>query len=159
MSIKFIAVSVSMAKSKVFMDHIKIPFSCISIVSPEYSEYKVADSPYIKDILYLRFHDVLTDGRVVSINKVDDKIIRFDDSDARQIIDFGLKNKEYKNFMIHCEAGMSRSPAVALALSEILNEDRNIPEQYVETLYDIRHYNFDVKKKILDVYYRENADA
>ena len=57
--------------------------------------------------------------------------------------------------MIHCEAGMARSPAVALALSEILNVDKNTPEIYVETMYNIRHYNYDVKKLILDTYYKE----
>ena len=83
------------------------------------------------------------------------KLKHIDDSDARKIIEFGLKNKEHKNFMIHCEAGLSRSPAVALALSEILNIDKRTPEIYVETLYDIRNHNYDVKKMILDTYYRE----
>ena len=158
MSIKFIVVNVKMATDKGFMSSIDIPFSIISIVSPEHPQYEVAKSYYCRDILYLRFHDVLSDGSVVSINKVGDKIIHFDDSDARQIIDFGLKNKKYNNFMIHCEAGMSRSPAVALALAEILNGDRNIPEQYVETLYNINHHNFDIKKRILELYYEKYAE-
>lgn len=155
MSVKFIVISVFMATDKNFMNSINVPFSCISIVSPEYPQYETAKSYYCRDILYLRFHDVRADGNVASIYEVGDKIIPIDDSDARKIIEFGLKNKKHKNFMIHCEAGLSRSPAVALALAEILNDDRHRPEQYVETLYNIEHYNFDIKKKILDVYYEK----
>jgi len=154
MNIKFIVVNVDMVIDKGFMNKIDVPFSCISIVSPEYPQYEIAKSYYCRDTLYLRFHDERADGSVSSIYKVE-KLKGIDDSDARKIIEFGLKNKKHKNFMIHCEAGLSRSPAVALALSEILNIDKKTPEMYVETLYDIRHHNFDVKKKILDVYYEE----
>ena len=157
MNIRFIVINVVMATDKSFMSKLDVPFSVISIVSPEYPEYEVEYSPYCRDILYLRFHDERVDGSVSSLYPVE-KIKQIDDSDARKIIKFGLKNKEHKNFMIHCEAGLSRSPAVALALSEILNDDRNRPEQYVETLYNIEHYNFDVKKKILDVYYEKNTE-
>jgi len=154
MNIKFIVVNVDMVIDKGFMNKIDVPFSCISIVSPEYPQYEIAKSYYCRDTLYLRFHDERADGSVSSIYKVE-KLKGIDDSDACKIIEFGLKNKKHKNFMIHCEAGLSRSPAVALALSEILNIDKKTPEMYVETLYDIRHHNFDVKKKILDVYYEE----
>ena len=154
MNIRFIVVGVAMATDKGFMSGIDVPFSCISIVSPEYPKYEIAKSYYCRDVLYLRFHDERADGSVTAIYDVQ-KVKGIDDSDARKIIEFGLKNKEHKNFMIHCEAGLSKSPAVALALSEILNIDKKTPEIYVETLYDIRHHNFDVKKKILDVYYKE----
>ena len=148
-----------MVTEKEFMKTIDVPFSIISIVSPEYPEYKVEYSPYCRDTLYLRFHDERANGSISSLYAVK-KAKGIDDSDARKIIEFGLKNKKHKNFMIHCEAGLSRSPAVALALSEILNDDegkhfKNMPQQYVETLYDIRHHNFDVKKKILEIYYEE----
>jgi predicted protein tyrosine phosphatase len=146
-----------MATDKEFMSKIDVPFSCISIVSPEYPKYEIAKSYYCRDILYLRFHDERADGSVSSLYKVE-KLKGIDDSDARKIIEFGLKNKEHKNFMIHCEAGLSRSAAVALALSEILNIDKKTPHLYVESLYNINHHNFDVKKKILDTYYREYYD-
>jgi predicted protein tyrosine phosphatase len=154
MNIKFIVVNVNMVIDKGFMNKIDVPFSCISIVSPEYPQYEIAKSYYCRDTLYLRFHDERSDGSVSSIHKVE-KLKGIDDSDARKIIEFGLKNKKHKNFMIHCEAGLSRSPAVALALSEILNVEKNKPQQYVETLYNINHNNFDVKKKILNIYYKE----
>lgn len=163
MNIKFYVINVFMATDKKFMETIKVPFSMISIVSPDHPPYEVANNSYCKDILYLKFHDIrirkdLGKERIEQINsiyEVKKEIVRFDDEHARQIIDFGLKNKEHKNFIIHCEAGMSRSPAVALALSEILNLDKKTPEIYVTSLYNIKHYNFDVKKKILDVYYEE----
>ena len=155
MSVKFIVIGVFMATDKDFMKKINVPFSIISIVSPEYPQYQVAYNQYCKDILYLRFHDERADGSVSSLYPIE-KMKQIDNDDARKIIEFGLKNEKHKNFMIHCEAGLSRSPAVALALSEILN-DRNRPEQYVETLYNIKHYNFDIKKKILDVYYENYA--
>jgi predicted protein tyrosine phosphatase len=146
-----------MATDKKFMNKIDVPFSIISIVSPEHPPYVIPKNDFCRDVLYLRFHDEREDGSIVSIYDVDDKIVRIDDNIARLVIEFGLKNKEHENFMIHCEAGMSRSPAVALALSEILNLDRKTPEIYVETLYNINHHNFDVKKRILDVYYEEYA--
>lgn len=154
-NIKFIVVNVFMATDKNFMSSINVPFSCISIVSPEHPEYKIAENPFCKDILYLRFHDVRADGSVSSIYEIGKNIIRFNDNDAKKIIDFGLKNKEHGNFMIHCEAGISRSTAVALALSEILNNEKNNPEQYVESLYGWKLHNLDIKKKILNTYYKE----
>jgi len=154
MNVRFIVVNVKMATDYGFMSKIDVPFSCISIVSPEYPDYGLSYSQYLQDSLFLRFHDERADGTISSFYDVVEPR-QMDDSDARKIIEFGLKNKEHKNFMIHCEAGLSRSPAVALALSEILNIDTMTPEMYVETLYDIKHHNFDVKKKILDVYYEE----
>jgi len=154
MNIRFIVVNVAMATDQGFMSKIDVPFSCISIVSPEHPQYEVVKNPLMKDVLYLRFHDERADGTISSFYEVV-KPKQIDDSDARKIIEFGLKNKKHKNFMIHCEAGLSRSPAVALALSEILNIDKKTPGVYVETLYDINHHNYDVKKLILDTYYRE----
>ena len=63
------------------------------------------------------------------------------------------KKDEVEDFVIHCEAGMSRSPGVALALSEILNGVDSNYEDQVQVLYDINHHNIIVRKKILDTYY------
>jgi len=154
MAIRFIVISVAMARNPNFMNNIDVPFAAVSIVSPEYPFYKISPTDYCKDVLYLRFHDERADGQVASFYEVE-KVKPIDDDDARQIIEFTLKNKEHKNFLIHCEAGLSRSPAVALAMSEILNGNKDDPGQYIETLYNINHHNFDVKKKILDIYYKE----
>jgi len=88
MNIKFIVVNVDMVIDKGFMNKIDVPFSCISIVSPEYPQYEIAKSYYCRDTLYLRFHDERADGSVSSIYKVE-KLKGIDDIDARKIIEFG----------------------------------------------------------------------
>ena len=70
------------------MNKIDVPFSCISIVSPEYPEYKIANTSFMKDVLYLRFHDERANGTVSSLYKME-KLKRIDNSDARKIIEFG----------------------------------------------------------------------
>jgi predicted protein tyrosine phosphatase len=155
MAYRFIAIGVHMARDYNFVSKINVPFVAISVVSPEHEDYEVAYNPLCKDILYLRFHDVIEGGQVNSLQEVGNIITHFNDDQAREIIEYALNHKEIKNFMINCEAGMSRSAGIAFALSEILNEDTENPEQYVDTIYNKSYHNQSVKKKILDIYYKE----
>lgn len=45
---------------------------------------------------------------------------------AIQILNFIIENKDVKKLIIHCDAGISRSPAIAAAISKILYNDDNI---------------------------------
>jgi predicted protein tyrosine phosphatase len=42
---------------------------------------------------------------------------------AREIWDFVLRHRDVERVVIHCDAGISRSPAVAAALARVLNGD------------------------------------
>jgi predicted protein tyrosine phosphatase len=49
--------------------------------------------------------------------------VLFAPADARQIWAFVLGHPEVQRIVVHCDAGVSRSPAVAAALARILNGD------------------------------------
>lgn len=141
--------------NKKITDKINSPFVVISIVSPEMSEYKLSNNnSLMKDVLYLRFHDI-TERGINSMVEVGDEITRVDNTIANKILDFAEKNKNEENWLIHCEAGMSRSPAVALALSEIMNGGDDY-ENYVFTMYNKDFHNKFVKETILSAYKNKN---
>ena len=56
----------------------------------------------------------------------------FSDQQARAVLDFvdAMMVRKITHFLIHCDAGLSRSPGVAVALNQIYNEDRNVPYRY-----------------------------
>src|SRR5574343_295279 len=45
--------------------------------------------------------------------------VLFDDNLAREILDFWEQHRDVQTFYVHCNAGHSRSPAVAAALMRI----------------------------------------
>ena len=161
MNYNFLVVNKFMVMDKSFMDKVndhKLPFVIISVLSPEYGidEVKIPYGAYCKDHLIVKFHDINDDGSVNSLKPVTSELVPIDKTHAKQIIDFALKwRNEVSNFVVHCEAGMSRSPGVALALSEILNLDKKTPGVYVDTLYNINFHNYKVKEQILKTYYKE----
>lgn len=59
-------------------------------------------------------------------------MILFNKNQAKQIWDFvnKCKKEDCRNIVVHCDAGLSRSPAVALALREEFTEDRVIPNAW-----------------------------
>jgi len=156
----FVVVNKSMITNKHFMNTInkqELPFVIISVLSPEYGldGIQIEKGDYCQSHLIVYFHDVNDDGSVNSLKEVGDIIIPMNETHAKRIIEFVMKWKDkVNNFIIHCEAGMSRSPGVALALSEILNGQENA-ESFVQTLYDIKFHNPKVKQMILDTYKRK----
>ena len=87
----------------------------ISITDPD-SNSVVLDL-HEADILRLEFHDL--DRTHSSLSEV----TYFSKSLARQIVNFVLCNSSShtKQLIVHCEAGVSRSPAVAMAISSYFN--------------------------------------
>lgn len=84
----------------------------ISISSPN-RDIKLPKTPFRLDQLILKFDDV---------EDIDNKFIHFDMDMAEQILTFvNLNIDRIKRIVIHCEAGISRSVAVASALSKIIN--------------------------------------
>ena len=81
---------------------------------------------YRKAVLYLEFSDVDQDIQNMNLKL-------FSKTDAQLILEFfnTYKNK-YSNLIVHCDAGISRSPAVAAALAKIQdNYDNEYFEQYL----------------------------
>lgn len=98
----------------------------ISITDPGSKENVFVADPNRVEILSLQFSDfdiVRFPGARKYIKEVNDDsffkpwIVLFDYTMAKQIFDFYQKHeKNVGYFLIHCEAGISRSPAVAAAL-------------------------------------------
>ena len=94
------------------------PHIIISISDPQQGRADIADNAHTVDVLFMEFHD---------INKAEHDMILFSQDHAVQILNFF---KHYWNqidlVIVHCNAGMSRSPAVAAALTKISNQDDNV---------------------------------
>lgn len=146
------------ATNEEFINSFDSSFVVVSTASPEMEDYKIPDNKNCKGVLYLRFHDVTIDGDVNSIRPVDKNNIKpINKNDVNQLLDFVEKHKEESQWLVHCEAGLSRSPGIALALSEILNGRRADHSPYVYSYYSLQFANSIVRKKILEGYYERNG--
>lgn len=139
------------------VEKMDIPYVMLSILSPEFGLDSV-NLPFelenCKAHHTVLFHDVTKDGEVNSIQPITKKITPINKSHAKEMLEFIMKWKnEVDDFLIHCEAGMSRSPGAALAFSEILNGKDSDFEKMVQTIYPLQHHNETVKNKILEAYY------
>lgn len=88
------------------------------------------------DILRLKFDDNY-DGDLFSAP--------ITDKQAKQILQFSIEHID-KDMFINCDAGISRSPAIVVALEQIFNSN-DVRKAYP-------HYNRYVKNKITDVWFR-----
>ena len=98
----------------------------------------------LKDVLYLHFNDV-------EDNDLNHKHYAITDKDAELIYNFAyyyFENKEVKDIIIHCDAGVSRSAGVAAALMNIF-EDNDWP------IFDNPNYcpNMTCYRKVLECHY------
>lgn len=112
-------------------DYVLISISCPNDAA------KIKERPWCKDILRLEFDDL--DQPVHILGGLKCKL--FQREDARAILDFFNKHKNsYEYLIVHCDAGISRSPAVAAALTKIqsgFDEDyfkRYLPNRRVYSL-------------------------
>lgn len=90
--------------------------------------------------LGLIFDDV--DGREIDIGNSSNVM---QDSQAEQILDFVVENID-KDIFVSCDAGLSRSPGIVVALEQIFNS-RDVSNAYP-------HHNHFVKNKIRDVWFK-----
>ena len=110
----------------------------ISIFTPGDTPADIKHHP--DQVLPICFHDLSDpklDGKtIVYLGKVDDTAPRAMNlcsaEQAREILAFvdNMIARGITNFVIHCDAGISRSPGVAVALKQIYNDDREIPYHY-----------------------------
>jgi len=109
------------------------PHVVISITDPKESEVTFPQNPYRKDILRLKFYD-LDKTKITQNSKIEASLrSQFPDLDtylfspthAQQILDFAMEYclvQKITHFIIHCQAGISRSAACGAALSKIYNK-------------------------------------
>ena len=108
--------------------HINIDHVVISIKSPGFRHVRLPKNVYRKARLKLKFHDI--DREYPGLTEI------FSPAHARRILRF-FKKHGGRHFLIHCEAGISRSPAVAAALTKAAGVDdsdyfkRYIPNRLV----------------------------
>ena len=89
-----------------FLDHL-----VISIVSPGREHPKMQGT----NIHKFQFHDITEEYFLESVNKTIRPIER---EIAASIAQIALDNRDCDRWIIHCEAGISRSPGVAIGLAK-----------------------------------------
>jgi predicted protein tyrosine phosphatase len=104
----------SRSKAMLFRSH--KPWAVISI-STESGDFPKLDETNRLGILKLQFWDIANPSKL-QLECQDPKLFSIDQ--AQEVIEFAeFALKETSTLMVHCEAGMSRSPAVAAAISFI----------------------------------------
>jgi predicted protein tyrosine phosphatase len=109
----------------------------ISITSPGSKEANITG----ESVFRFQFHDVM------AVHTVRDQIIRpLDREIAKAIAEVAMNHRDKKTWVIHCEAGVSRSPGVAIGLSRYLRF--TTPRERLKSLFP--SYNRYVVKMIED---------
>jgi len=94
-----------------------VPYAVISITTPGDGEAVIAPSDHCRSVLRLSFYDIRT-------SECCREWQTFLPEHARSIWEFVAEHWNHVEAMvIHCDAGQSRSPAVAAALDKVLNGD------------------------------------
>ena len=109
------------------------PHVLISITSPGQDEVLLPDHASRRALLRIAFDDVglEVEGLPLSVWWSPDRPppVLFDDDHAAAIRTFVAEHRAGAEVVaVHCEAGLSRSPAVAMALSRWLNGDPGVAE-------------------------------
>ena len=130
-------------------------FVMISMYSPELGEARLPDHPQLSAVLRVKCHDVDYNeaGEITAQRGFEayDKILKFDKKMALDMINF-IKDNKPALVVVHCDAGLSRSPAVALALSEVFNDGAQVAKMYVKSFVGgMQLYNRHIYRTILKV--------
>ena len=128
---KFLTLSQKQIKNSAIYNSIKEKHVVISITSAEDEEITIPFNTHRVSQLYLKFDDV---------QDIDSRYIYFDRSMANQILEFVEKYiNSVSLIIVQCQAGLSRSVAIAAALSKIINyTDDNIYTKYVCLYHSVR---------------------
>ena len=106
----------------------------ISIYDPDKRRARIPKQSGLRDVLYLAFHDA-EPSETLALPK---DIVLMTEDQARQVWKF-VRQWEGRvgSIVVHCEQGMSRSPAVAAAICRAFGGDHQYffreyqPNQYV----------------------------
>jgi len=94
------------------------PYIVISITNPGLVPATVRDNPDLLGVLRLQFHDTGDTHQPLR-----DEVV-MTEQEARRILDFVIEYRDRAKVIVcQCEAGVSRSAAIAAALSRWLNHD------------------------------------
>lgn len=109
----------------------------ISITDPEKNDAEIPNSENLIDILRLKFHDV---GKPKSYDELSNDISMTLEQ-AQEIWSFVKKNLSGAELIVcQCEQGVSRSAAIAAALSHILQND----DEYFFKYYWLNRWVYDL---------------
>ena len=110
------------------------PWACISISTPGNS-HPIINKVNLVDLLMLKFRDMELDHPGLPPNEV------FNNGHAIQILDFVESVADQIDvLMVHCEAGMSRSPAVGAAIAKLRwDNDQIFFDRYTPNMRVYRH--------------------
>lgn len=115
------------------------PCMVISITNSQDEEAVISDKENQKAILRLKFDDIGSPQK---------DLVLFNEGHAEQILAFVNEwKKEVKVIVVHCEAGISRSAGVAVALALFLGEDDT--PYYAPPLYPNSHVKSTIMRAIM----------
>jgi predicted protein tyrosine phosphatase len=110
------------------------PTAYISIYTPNDKPAKIdMSNANVKDVIWLCFDDLTKDVEFTQPGRVCQLITN---NDAMLIKRFVEKNILFNitEFVVHCDAGISRSPGVSCALEYCINDNNEIP--YAHNLFN-----------------------
>lgn len=122
---------------------VDFPYIIISVTDPETAEAEIFASGNLIDILRLKFYDI---GKPAAFQDSTTKEFPITESQALEIKTFVEKHIENADLIVcQCEQGVSRSAAIAAALSRFLQET----DEYFFQNYWLNRYVFDRLTKAL----------
>ena len=112
---------------------VRTSYVVISITDPGTTPARIPQTAGLRDVLRLQFHDAVP----VTIFKMPPDIVLMNEDHTNSIWQFALNWRDkVETIVVHCEQGMSRSPAVAAALCRLLDgDDRRFFKEYVPNRY------------------------
>ncbi len=112
---------------------VRAPYVVISITDPGKRPARIQRAAGFRDILRLQFHDAVP---LVGFT-LPSEIVLMTKDHARSIYRFvKLWHDKVETIVVHCEQGMSRSPAVAAAICKVLDGDsRHFFHEYMPNRY------------------------
>ncbi len=134
------------------------PHLSIVITSPGDDEIQLPANPLRAETLRLFFHDIaeermrsrgidVPDFTLKFLERHKIKPVFFDESHARQIADLLGRHPEVKIVLVNCQAGISRSAAVAAAIC--MAKNGNDDHIFGSPLYDPNHQVYTILLKAL----------
>jgi len=115
---------------------VRSAYVVISIRDPDTSKARVRKQSGLRDVLYLAFNDTEPVASMV----LPKEIIPMDAKQAEKVWAFVRQHQaQIGAIVVHCEQGMSRSPAVAAALCKAMGgDDHRFWQEYQPNSYVYR---------------------
>lgn len=138
---KCIVLSRMLAESECRMSRITEPHVVISVYTPGGIPANVVRNEHCRGVLPVCFDDIARtafrdDKKIAEAERtMKRRLVFFDETIANSILDFVKKHSEagVETFVVHCNHGENRSPAIAAALLNIAGE-RNQADEFRESL-------------------------